>query len=336
MTPQAVDVVDSPRHAPYLCVYASQAAACIGENRHKKISDAVETVWERADAVGYRAARRRNGILTDDEILAKAETAYVEVADMLKAATTRAESSTEVASKYSTLSTKFQQFATENKLGEDERRVIDDALRKTSYTSYGNEQESNVFRYLRDTLGIDCVEDPTFYKVQAGVVDTPHGSFPWFIGGKIDAISSDRSLLIEIKNRVNRLFRRPPTYEMVQVQTYLWLLNIDKGLLVECMKTGDRGSVPHEDVNLIPVARDKVQWTNDYFPRLRGFIDFVAHLVHDESLQDKFLKSKRRSALVTSHVSRKLGKEDAVTRPAPCTGTSRPASRCAPACPASG
>ena len=311
MNTAAVDPVDASPDKPsperlYLCVYASQAAACIGENRHKKIGDAVETVWERADAAGYRAARRRNGIVTDDEILSRAEHAYAEVADLLSAATTRAESSTEVARKYSSLSSRFHTFAEEHKLGETECRVIDDALRKTSYTKYGNEQESAVFRYLRDTLGIDCVEDPTFYKTQAGVVHTPRGAFPWYIGGKIDAICSDRSMLIEIKNRVNRLFRRPPSYEMVQIQTYMWLLDIDKGLLVECMKTapGAGAGVPHEDVNLISVARDKVAWTSDYFPKLRGFMDFVANLVHDEALQDKFLQSKRRSAMVTAHVVR--------------------------------
>ena len=291
----------------YLCVYASQAAACIGENRHKKIEDAVEAVWERADEAGYRAARTRNGILTDDEILARVETTHKEVGDMLQAAGSRAESSTEVAHKYQSLSHRFNSFADEHKLGEADRRVIDDALRKTSYTCYGNEQESAVFGYLRDTLGINCVMDPTFYKARAGVVDTPHGKVPWFIGGKIDAISSDRTLLIEIKNRVNRLFRRPPAYEMVQIQTYMWLLGVEKAVLVECMKTAARGShgfeVPHEDVNMIPVERDHARWANDYFPKLAGFMDFVVTLVHDEGLQDKFLQSKRRGAMVAAHVA---------------------------------
>lgn len=290
-------------NTPYLCVYASQAAACIGENRHKKLCDAAESFWERADARGYRAALSRNGILTDDEILSKVEHSHPEIADMLKTAAKDASSSTEVADKYATLATKFHEFADENKLSEDKRKVVDDALRKTSYTTYGNAQESCVFEYIKNSLRIDCVEDPTFYRVQAGVVNTPHGDFPWYIGGKIDGISSDRKLLIEIKNRVNRLFKKPPPYEIVQVQTYLHLLDIEDGLLVECMKTNVGNGYTREDVNAIPVKRDRDMWTNAIFPKLRGFVDFIARLVHDEDLQDKFLNSQRRSAMISAHVA---------------------------------
>ena len=284
---------------PYLCVYASQAAACIGENPHKKMGDAVEQVWERADRAGFRAALRRNAIVTDDDVLARALTAHPEVTDIMKAADVPAGTSAEVASKYASLSSRFKAFAGENKLDRSSVRVVDDALRKTSYTTYGNQQESTVFEYVRDTLGVDCVEDTTFYKVQAGVVDTPRGGVPWYIGGKIDGISADRSLVIEIKNRVNRLFRRPPSYEMVQIQTYLELLGVDRGVLVECLRA--RGAV---DVNVIPVTRNRDVWRDQYLPKLTGFVDFVGKIVHDEALQDKFLRSKRRSAVVAAHVAK--------------------------------
>lgn len=287
---------------PYLCVYASQAAACIGDNRHKKLCDAAEAFWERANAKSYREALARNGITTDEEILARVGQSHPEVADMLRTAAKNVDSSTEVADKYATLATKFHDFADENKFSDETRKVVDDALRKTSYTTYGNAQESHVFKYIREALGVDCIEDPTFYRVQAGVVTTEYGSFPWYIGGKIDAISSDRTLLIEIKNRVNRLFRKPPAYEMVQVQTYLHLLGINDGMLVECMRTNTGGDTS-EEVNVMPVARDRVMWTTDIFPRLRGFVDFVANLLFDEALQDKFLKSKRKSAMISAHVS---------------------------------
>lgn len=281
---------------PYMCVYASQAAACIGENPHKKMGEAVEQVWERAHRASYHAAMRRNAIVTDDDVLARTRTVHPEISDILRAAESPAETSVEVAHKYANLATKLKAFADENKLDRDSVRVVDDALRKTSYTCYGNEQESHVFNYIRDTLGVDCVEDPTFYKVQAGVA---HGEVPWFIGGKIDGISADRTMVIEIKNRVNRLFRRAPAYEMVQVQTYLELLDVDRGMLVECLRA--RGTV---DVNVMPVARDKDLWHGVYFPRLCGFVDFVARVICDEALQDKFLRSKRRSAIVAAHVSR--------------------------------
>ena len=180
--------------------------------------------------------------------------------------------------------------------------MVDDAIRKTTYTTYGNAQESKVFDYIRGTLGIDVVEDPSFYKSQAGVIENEYGTFPWFIGGKIDGITKDRKTLVEIKNRVNRLFRIIPQYESIQVQMYLQLLGLDKAILVECLKTKER-SVLHEDVNVISVNRDSVNWESDIAPRLEGFVDFVIRLIHDEELQNKYLKSKRRSAIVSSHIN---------------------------------
>jgi hypothetical protein len=180
--------------------------------------------------------------------------------------------------------------------------VVDDAIRKTTYTTYGNAQESKVFDYVRGTLGIDVVEDPSFYKSQAGVIENEYGSFPWFIGGKIDGITKDRKTLVEIKNRVNRLFRIIPQYESIQVQMYLQLLGLEKAILVECLKTKEH-SVLHEDVNVISVNRNSANWEADIAPRLEGFVDFVIKLIHDEELQNKYLKSKRRSAIASSHIT---------------------------------
>jgi hypothetical protein len=138
--------------------------------------------------------------------------------------------------------------------------------------------------------------------MKAGTVENEYGIFPWYIGGKIDAINTDRTILIEIKNRVNRLFKRLPSYEMVQVQMYLQLLNLDKAVLVECMKTKN-DNVMQEDVNVISVNKDIVLWEMEIFPKLEGFVDFIIRILRDHKLQNKFLISKRRSSIVSYHIS---------------------------------
>lgn len=293
---------ESPQEELYLCVYASQGAACIGENKHKKICNAVETVWERINVSSYKNACRRNNIMTDDEILERLEHFHPKIAEIIRRAGEEEETSTEVANKYSRLSAEFMHYASNNYLSEDTCRVVDDAIRKTTYTTYGNAQEQKVFEYIRENLNIDCVEDPTFYKLKAGTVENEYGSFPWYIGGKIDAIDRDRSVLIEIKNRVNRLFKRLPSYEMIQVQMYLQLLDLDKAILVECIKTKS-DNVTHEDVNVVSVNKDIVYWELEILPKLEGFIDFIIRIINEQKLQDKFLTSKRRSAIVSYHIT---------------------------------
>jgi len=291
----------------YLCVYASQGAACIGYNKHKKMCDAVDLFWERAHAASYRSALKRNAILTSNEIMDRLEKNHPKLAVIMKKAEQEEETSTDVAKKYAKLSGEFNQYANLNYISHEYCEVIDDAIRKTTYTTYGNAQESKVFEYVREALGIDVVEDPNFYKTQAGTIENEYGSFPWFIGGKIDGITRDRKTLVEIKNRVNRLFKLIPEYESTQVQMYLELLGVEKGILVECLKTKE-DSVVDEHVNVICVNRDPDTWNKDIRPKLEGFVDFVIRLIHDTGLQDKYLKSRRKSALVSSHINARMKK----------------------------
>lgn len=276
---------------PYVCVYASQVAMCIGHNRHKKVSDAVLAMWQRISPAGFREALARNNRKTDDDVLRELVDARDEVRQLVDRSLSAADevrSSAQAAASYSGAASELERAAAG--LGARERLVVDAALKKNLYTAYGTRAESEMLQHIRDVLCIPCHADPAFYKVRMGEVD----GVPWFVGGKIDAISDDRQLLIEIKNRVNRLFYRAPAYEAVQVQTYLELLDVHQGALVECLK-GDHGGV---QTNVIPIARDKAFWKHEVVPKLQRFVAFLLKLLRDPATQDAFLTSKRPSAMV--------------------------------------
>ena len=290
----------------YVCIYASQVAMCIGANKHKKISEALELMWQRVSPAGFQAAMQRNGQKTEDEQAADIIQAHTEVKGLVDLTmVTECESSDQVAQQYDSMAKELRDLPD---LPEEDRKLVDDVLKRNLYTNYGNTHEHHVLTYIRDTLGIQCAEDPTFYKVQAGVAQGPWGSFPWHVGGKIDAIDNNKTLLIEIKNRVNRLFYRVPFYEQVQVQAYLHLLDIDRGVLVECLKTREE-EVNHPpdatktSVNVIPIKRDKDLWEKEIVPKLSGFVDFLGRMINDTNMQDRYLQSKRRSAMITFHVN---------------------------------
>lgn len=50
-------------------LYASQIAACIGYNRHKKPWESMESMWERVSPETYRDALRRTGSTTEAEMI---------------------------------------------------------------------------------------------------------------------------------------------------------------------------------------------------------------------------------------------------------------------------
>lgn len=320
------------QHTPFVCIYASQVAMCIGANKHKKISEAMELMWQRCDHAGFKAAMTRNAMKTDDELadaIIKSNAGVKDLVDLTL--TAPCDSSDQVAKQYDTVTKELQAVP----LPDEDRKLVDDVLKRNLYTGYGNVNESRVLDYIRTHLGIACREDHTFYKLQQGTCTGAWGSLPWYVGGKIDAIEEKRTLLIEVKNRVNRLFYRIPFYEQVQVQTYLHLLDLERAVLVECLKSSgappkhphlmldrdachglDRAPEPTEAedghaapadnnlaVNVIPIRRDRELWDREIVPKLQGFVDFLARLLNDPALQDRYLQSKRRSAMVTSHVN---------------------------------
>lgn len=287
--PLAPPLPPLPLKQPYVCVYASQVAMCIGANRHKKVSDAVVLMWQRICPASFREAMRRNNLKTEEDALQDLVESSEEVRELVDKSRTAAATSAEVAAVYSGAAGHLAQAGG---LDDAERQLVDAALKKNLYTAYGTQAEPEMLRHIRDVMCIPCHADPTFYKLRMGEV----GGVPWYVGGKIDALSDDGHLLIEIKNRVNRLFYRAPAYEAVQVQTYLELLDVHQGALVECFK-GDSGSV---QTNVIPIARDKAFWKHEVVPKLHKFVCFLLKLLRDPATQDAFLKSKRPSSLVAN------------------------------------
>lgn len=276
-----------PDEVPYVCVYASQVAACIGANRHSKVSDAMVTMWQRISPHGFREAMRRNGLRTGEDLVRDIAAANADVRTLVERSLGAASVTSQgVAASYEGVHEDLSGVA----LGELERQVVDAALKKNLFTAYGTRAEPDTLHHVKEVMRVPCHADPTFYKVHMGQVD----GVPWFVGGKIDALSDDGLLVIEIKNRVNRLFHRAPAYEAVQVQAYLELVDVPHGILVECF-TPDAGPV---QTSVIPIARDRTAWAHDIVPKLRTFVGFLVRLLGDPALQDAFLRSKRPSAMV--------------------------------------
>ena len=270
----------------YVCIYASQVASCIGANRHRKVETQVETLWERLAPDSFHAALVRNGQRTEEQAVRDLMQRNSEVRRLVS----RSEELTpgcsqQVASDYEAAARELGAV----QLDREARRVVDETLRRNLYTGYGTRNEEAVLRHVRERLGIPCVPDDAFYKKAMGEVD----GVPWYVSGKIDGITEDRSLLLEFKTRINRLFYRIPIYEQVQVQAYLELLDMERGALVECF-TAQTGEV---SCNILHVERDRAFWERAVH-KLRAFVAFLLRLLGDRDLQDRYLRAARRSAFV--------------------------------------
>mgnify|MGYP006269142179 CR=1 FL=1 len=274
-------------------LYASQIASCIGYNRHKKPAEAMESLWERVAPESYRRALVRTGSTTEAERVREILDRDLFLRRVVDESTLACGTSQDVAVRYDAASRAISRLD----IPAEDKKVIDVTVKRNFYTNYGTASEHHALIKVRETLGINAVPDDTFYKEHVTDVD----GVALFVGGKIDAITEDRGLVIEIKNRIRRLFYKVPFYEMIQLQTYLQLLGVSRGAIVEClMMHGD------SDINIVPVRRDRELWQDTLVPKMKAFTRVFLQLLTDEDFQDAFLLSTRKTAMIQSRVQAAL------------------------------
>lgn len=273
-----------------IIVYASQIPACIGANRYAKPAEAFEKLWHRVAPQSFKNALARHALKTDEQKLDEIVAKHVSVASAVKDAESLAErvsASSEVAKAYVAASK-----AIEPALSASDTKVVDSALRKTMFTSFGTRNESDIFEAVRGRLKFDIERDESFKHIVIGDID----GIEWGIGGRIDGISVDGNTVVEIKQRINRLFGVAPPYEYVQIQCYIQMIETaTQAVLVESYCPPQGGRV----MNVIPIDVDDDAWTDDIKPKIQAFLQYLIGLVGDEGMQDQYLKSKQRSALIT-------------------------------------
>lgn len=254
----------------------------------------MESMWERVSPETYRDALRRTGSTTEAEIIESMIRDNAMVADIIQASEAESKDSEDVATKYDAACHMIKHL----NLSDDDQQIVDATVKRNLYTNYGTSSEHKALLKIQDHLGIEAQPDDMFYKMQIGSVD----GVDVYIGGKIDAITSDRKLVVEIKNRIRRLFHKVPFYEIIQLQTYLQLLQVDRGIIVECL------NATQQDVsmNIVPVSKDSHMWNHVLVPKMKEYARVFIQLLTDSDFQDAFLSStpQRRHTLVISKMNR--------------------------------
>lgn len=142
-------------------------------------------------------------------------------------------------------------------------------------TSFGKEKETDIVASKR--LGIILDNNNKFYKKMFGD--------GWGIGGRIDGIRDGE--LIEIKNRKSQLYDPLPNYDVLQLQCYMQLLDVQRATMIQCLSQSDGQVHTKETV----VQRDDATWKNTVLPELQVFVDTLRKFMKDTLLQDRFLQT---------------------------------------------
>ncbi|GAB4822559.1 hypothetical protein N2152v2_009605 [Parachlorella kessleri] len=147
-------------------------------------------------------------------------------------------------------------------------REVRRCIKSRIFRSFGQAREDPVFELLRGQGGLPDLQRDS--RVYGALVDEGQ-QHAWVLSGRIDGkVESDEGglVVVEIKNRVRRLFARVRRHERVQVEAYIRLLGADRAALAECF-TGPGGSM---DVLVHWVDRDDSLWEQQVLPSLRDAV----------------------------------------------------------------
>lgn len=167
-------------------------------------------------------------------------------------------------------------------LNENDKKEITKSLNNVTNTKFGISNENDVTKLYESMTGNSIIKDDKYRKK----IIYEHENFKIVICGKIDGFNNTNGSIIEIKNRINKLFYALRDYEKVQIMAYLHLFKANVGHLVEAHKKEDNTLI-----NIIEVEYDK-EFMDYIFEKLLVFSIFFMNFLNDGNAKINLLKNK--------------------------------------------
>ena len=236
-----------------ITIGASDVAACIGLNPYKSQDDMMKTIMSKYFP--------KKGIKTNTE----------KAVELLATSDIGTQINLDIYNQAGNIKTsvmndivKDAADTLENVFQGEDKKIVLDYLQSKANTTHGIRNEDKTAQSIVENgLGTKLIEDHTFHRFTLYETE----KYKFHLVGRIDRLDVEEdgtTTLIEIKNRVNRLFNCVKEYEHIQIQTYLHLLDLEKANLIEQYR--DQSSM-----NAFPIERTRELWNNTILPGLVAF-----------------------------------------------------------------
>ena len=237
---------------------ASDVAAIIGRHNYKPRQEVFDEYWKKISPDTFKGRTKKDRAM---EALGASETARKILSESVSI---KAKDSSDVQKIFEDARTAIN---LDSKLDPVQKAEVIDHVRSRIYTTHGTRTEDHTAAKVATEQNKVLGRDNTFYTLNIGT----WGEFEFQIAGRIDRIEEcpdGSKVLVEIKNRANRLFRRVVEYELIQVQVYLQMLGLVHARLVEQY---NNQVLSHD------ITRDEELWQNVI---LRGVEEFCQELAN--------------------------------------------------------
>ena len=178
------------------------------------------------------------------------------------------------------------------KLPQKHKEEFKESVNHITNTQFGLRFENNGVEIYQQKTGNSVEKSPKYHKQELFIINNEFDNVMdiWTIGGKVDGIAIDKSgnkIILEIKNRVNRLFNVVRDYEKVQCYAYMYTLDIPSIHLSEILK-----SRKNNNMNIFEIDFDEDFWENQILNNISLFVDDFYDFLKNKKRKIDLLKNE--------------------------------------------
>jgi hypothetical protein len=260
-----------------ICIYASELASLIGLNNFKTPSETLFRIWQKNFPMDYEKVFKSLGDSANPLIDNKTS---------FKKITKKYNKNLELDLDKCIDSNDVDKMMKKRKelmevckdMDDKDRKKIEENIINLTNTGFGTKNESRSVHIYTQMTGVPVMNISNFYKR----ILMKSGDYNWYIGGKIDGICEDKTI-IEVKNRMHKLFYNLREYEKIQTFSYMYVLESRKSQLVETYMKGQQ-----PEVNIIDIKFEQIYW--DYiFHRITQFVEYFNEFIKNDTLKKELL-----------------------------------------------
>ena len=260
-----------------ICIFASELASLIGLNNFKSPSETLYRIWNKNFTSDFERVYKNLGdkanLLEDKKaVFKKIAKKYDKKLDI---DLDKCIDSKDIEG----MMKKRQKLMEECKdMDQIDKKKIEDSIINLTNTGFGTKNESRSIHIYTQMTGTPVINISDFYKR----ILLKSGEYNWYVGGKIDGICADKTI-IEVKNRMHKLFYNLREYEKIQTYSYMFILESHKSQLVETYMKGQQ-----PEVNIIDVEFEEIYW-NYIYHRITQFVEYFNEFMKDDKLKEQLL-----------------------------------------------
>lgn len=256
-----------------ICIFSSELATIIGINRYQTIYDTMIKIWQRSFKEEFELYADMLNLQpeSDRDFLKRIQSELgIEIDTKIKACMD-SKTNEELLSLRKML---YLEIDTYEGLAENLKIDIKKAIESVTNKNFGIINEINVIDIYSREYGKRVKVNAKFVKKDICI----YNKIRWSIGGRIDGITED-GIVVEVKNRIYKMFIALRDYEKPQLQSYIYILGLERGHLVESF--GGK-------INVIDEVFDEDYWKDTVMYRINNFIK-IFHLFLENNDFKKFV-----------------------------------------------